>query len=45
MPTLRELENRDYKALDDAYLSTTWNEHASSGQQPCAPEEYIKIGE
>lgn len=45
MPTLRELENRDYKALDDAYLSTTWNEYASSGQQPCAPEEYIKIGE
>ncbi len=45
IPTLRELENRDYKALEDAYLSTTWNEYASFGQQPCVPEDYIKIGE
>lgn len=44
MPTLRELENKDYNALEKG-LSTTWNEYAFSGQQPCAPEEYIKIGE
>lgn len=44
MPTLRELENKDYKALEKG-LSTTWNEYASSGQQPCAPEDYIEIRE
>lgn len=44
MPTLRELENKDYNALEKG-LSTTWNEYASSGQQPCAPEDYIEIRE
>ena len=41
---IRELENKDYKALEKG-LSTTWNEYASSGQQPCAPEDYIEIRE
>lgn len=44
MPTLRELENKDYNALEKG-LSTTWNEYASSGQQPCAPEDYVEIRE
>ena len=43
MPTLRELKDKDYKALEMS-LSTSWNNYISNGQQPCAPEDYIEIG-
>ena len=45
MPTLKALYDKDYEPIENSGLSIEWNDYASLGQQPSAPEDYIEIRE
>ena len=45
MPTLKALYDKDYELIENSGLSIEWNDYASLGQQPSAPEDYIEIRE